>query len=71
MSPAANRRRGAVVTSILMRAGMLIMRTRLFMPVGERDSQYIYIVDKKEDGSIQKTKLYGVRYVPLTDAPSE
>ena len=50
---------------------MLIMRTRLFMPVGERDNQYIYVIDKKEDGSVEKNRLYGVRYVPLTDAPPE
>lgn len=41
------------------------------MPVGERGEQFIYIVDKKEDGSVEKKKLYGVSYVPLTDAPQE
>jgi protein-L-isoaspartate(D-aspartate) O-methyltransferase len=56
---------------ILMGEDMLIMRTRLFMPVGERDNQYIYVIDKKEDGSVEKNRLYGVRYVPLTDAPPE
>jgi protein-L-isoaspartate(D-aspartate) O-methyltransferase len=50
---------------------MLIMRHRLFMPVGERGNQYIYVVDKKEDGSVEKTRLYGVLYVLLTDAPPE
>ncbi|THY86035.1 protein-L-isoaspartate O-methyltransferas-like protein [Aureobasidium pullulans] len=44
---------------------------RLFMPVGERGEQFIYVVDKKEDGSVEKKKLYGVSYVPLTDAPQE
>ncbi|KAI4717867.1 protein-L-isoaspartate O-methyltransferase-like protein [Aureobasidium sp. EXF-10727] len=43
---------------------------RLFIPVGEHD-QFIYVVDKKEDGSVEKKRLYGVRYVPLTDAPPE
>lgn len=41
------------------------------MPVGERGNQYIYLVDKKEDGSVEKKRLYGVQYVPLTDAPPE
>jgi protein-L-isoaspartate(D-aspartate) O-methyltransferase len=53
------------------RENMLIMRHRLFMPVGERGNQYIYVVDKKEDGSVEKTRLYGVLYVLLTDAPPE
>jgi len=42
---------------------------RLFVPVAEGFSQYIYVVDKKEDGSVEKQKMYGVQYVPLTDAP--
>ena len=41
---------------------------RLFIPVGE-ESQYIWIIDKREDGSIVREKGFGVRYVPLTDAP--
>ncbi|KAF7846185.1 hypothetical protein BT93_L4922 [Corymbia citriodora subsp. variegata] len=44
---------------------------RLFMPVEEDGLQHIYVIDKQEDGSIVKKKLYGVRYVPLTDAPPE
>jgi protein-L-isoaspartate(D-aspartate) O-methyltransferase len=71
MSAAANCRRRAGMIRILMGEDMLIMRTRLFMPVGERDNQYIYVIDKKEDGSVEKNRLYGVRYVPLTDAPPE
>jgi protein-L-isoaspartate O-methyltransferase len=55
----------------LMRGNMLTIRTRLFMPVGERGDQYIYVVDKKRDGSVEKNRLYGVLYVPLTDAPPE
>lgn len=43
---------------------------RLFIPVGE-GSQYIWVIDKKEDGSVVREKSFGVRYVPLTDAPEE
>ncbi|CAA9962027.1 Protein-L-isoaspartate O-methyltransferase [Pyrenophora teres f. maculata] len=42
---------------------------RLFVPVQEGGLQYIFVIDKKEDGSLVRNKLYGVRYVPLTDAP--
>lgn len=56
---------------MLSRESMLTIRARLFMPVGERGNQYIYVVDKKEDGSVERTRLYGVQYVPLTDAPPE
>lgn len=31
--------------------------------------QYIWVVDKKEDGSVKKEKVFQVSYVPLTDAP--
>ncbi len=43
---------------------------RLFIPVGE-DAQYIWVIDKKEDGSVVREKSFGVRYVPLTDAPKD
>jgi len=46
---------------------------RMFIPVedeGGRDGQHIWVVDKDAEGNITKEKLYGVRYVPLTDAPS-
>lgn len=42
---------------------------RLFMPVEENYMQHIYVIDKREDGSVTKTKDMGVQYVPLTDAP--
>lgn len=51
---------------------------RLFIPVesekdgsmlGSMGGQYIWVVDKKEDGSVQKEKVFQVSYVPLTDAP--
>lgn len=42
---------------------------RLFVPVAEGGLQHIYVVDKKEDGTIERRKLFGVQYVPLTDAP--
>lgn len=30
--------------------------------------QWIWVVDKKEDGSVQKEKVFQVSYVPLTDS---
>jgi protein-L-isoaspartate(D-aspartate) O-methyltransferase len=42
---------------------------RLFVPVSDGHLQHIYIIDKKKDGSVERKKLYGVQYVPLTDAP--
>jgi protein-L-isoaspartate(D-aspartate) O-methyltransferase len=42
---------------------------RLFVPVAEGSAQYIFVVEKKEAGSLERKKLYGVQYVPLTDAP--
>ncbi|KAF2800812.1 protein-L-isoaspartate O-methyltransferase [Melanomma pulvis-pyrius CBS 109.77] len=44
---------------------------RLFVPVEEGGQQYIFVVDKLADGEVRKEKLYGVRYVPLCDAPTE
>jgi protein-L-isoaspartate(D-aspartate) O-methyltransferase len=42
---------------------------RLFVPVEEGGRQHIYVIDKKGDGSVERVKMYGVQYVPLTDAP--
>jgi protein-L-isoaspartate(D-aspartate) O-methyltransferase len=45
---------------------------RMFIPVddeGGSGEQFIWTVDKKEDGQMERRKLFGVRYVPLTDAP--
>jgi len=41
---------------------------RMFIPVEEGYSQYIYQVDKDKDGNVKKLKKEGVMYVPLTDA---
>ena len=51
--------------------GQLKAPGRMFVPVEEGRMQHIYVVDKKEDGKVEKKKLYGVQYVPLTDAPQE
>ncbi|OAK95097.1 protein-L-isoaspartate O-methyltransferase [Phaeosphaeriaceae sp. SRC1lsM3a] len=42
---------------------------RLFVPVEEGSLQHIYVIDKDKDGNVERKKLYGVQYVPLTDAP--
>lgn len=44
---------------------------RLFIPVEENYMQHIYVIDKKEDGSVTRKKDMGVQYVPLTDAPAK
>jgi protein-L-isoaspartate(D-aspartate) O-methyltransferase len=43
---------------------------KLFIPVGT-GSQYIWLVEKDGEGKVKRTKMFGVRYVPLTDAPQE
>ncbi|KAK0724880.1 protein-L-isoaspartate O-methyltransferase [Lasiosphaeris hirsuta] len=46
---------------------------RMFIPVdddGKGWSQHVWCVDKDEAGAVTKRKLFGVRYVPLTDAPA-
>ncbi|KAK3690199.1 protein-L-isoaspartate O-methyltransferase [Podospora appendiculata] len=46
---------------------------RMFIPVDDEDGhdegQHIWCVDKDEAGKVTRRKLFGVRYVPLTDAP--
>lgn len=54
---------------------------RMFIPVdtetdggltgglGSSGGQFIWIVDKKADGSVHKEKIFPVSYVPLTDPP--
>ncbi|WWC69479.1 protein-L-isoaspartate O-methyltransferase [Kwoniella pini CBS 10737] len=43
---------------------------RMFIPVGE-GSQDIWQIDKSESGEVHKKKLFGVMYVPLTDAEKQ
>lgn len=44
---------------------------RIFIPVEDPNGfgQHIWTVDKDGEGKVKKERLYGVRYVPLTDAP--
>jgi protein-L-isoaspartate(D-aspartate) O-methyltransferase len=42
---------------------------RLFIPIEENAEQHIYIIDKDAQGNVTAKQEYGVRYVPLTDAP--
>jgi protein-L-isoaspartate(D-aspartate) O-methyltransferase len=44
---------------------------RLFVPVEEEGLQHIWVIDKKEDGSVVRERTIGVKYVPLCDAPKE
>ncbi|OCF36560.1 protein-L-isoaspartate O-methyltransferase [Kwoniella heveanensis CBS 569] len=43
---------------------------RMFIPVGE-GSQDIWQIDKDAQGAVTKKKLFGVMYVPLTDADKQ
>ncbi|RCI12327.1 hypothetical protein L249_0681 [Ophiocordyceps polyrhachis-furcata BCC 54312] len=44
----------------------------MFIPVEDKDSldQYVWRIEKDGDGKVSRKRLFGVRYVPLTDAPS-
>lgn len=45
---------------------------RMFIPVDDGDDgwgQHVWAIDKDDKGEVTKKKLFGVRYVPLTDAP--
>jgi protein-L-isoaspartate(D-aspartate) O-methyltransferase len=44
---------------------------RLFVPVSDGRSQHIWVINKREDGTVDQNRLYGVQYVPLTDAPGK
>jgi protein-L-isoaspartate(D-aspartate) O-methyltransferase len=44
----------------------------MFIPVEDArgfGDQHIWVVDKDANGEVKKERLYGVRYVALTDAP--
>jgi protein-L-isoaspartate(D-aspartate) O-methyltransferase len=45
---------------------------RMFIPVEEKGggAQWIWVVDKDAEGRVAKRRDMGVRYVPLTEAPS-
>jgi len=42
----------------------------MFVPIGEEE-QTVWLISKDADGRVDEEKLFGVRYVPLTDAPSQ
>lgn len=46
----------------------------MFIPVddeedGRGDGQHVWLVEKDGEGNVVKKRLFGVRYVPLTDGP--
>lgn len=46
---------------------------RMFIPVDDEDGyggQSVWVVDKDGEGKVERKRLFGVKYVPLTDAPS-
>ena len=45
----------------------------MFIPVNDAPhgmSQSVWKVEKDQNGKLKKQSLFGVRYVPLTDAPA-
>lgn len=46
---------------------------RIFIPMDDEGdhsgNQSVWTIDKAADGTVTRTRLFGVRYVPLTDAP--
>lgn len=45
---------------------------RMFIPVDDEDgggAQSVWVVDKDREGKVERKRLFGVKYVPLTDAP--
>jgi protein-L-isoaspartate(D-aspartate) O-methyltransferase len=46
----------------------------MFIPVDDDSdglAQHVWRISKDRNGEVSKERLFGVRYVPLTDAPSE
>lgn len=44
----------------------------MFIPVDDDTTgidQSVWRIEKDEDGQVTRKRLFGVRYVPLTDAP--
>lgn len=42
----------------------------MFVPIGEGE-QEVWLIKKDQDGAVDEEKLFGVRYVPLTDPPRD
>lgn len=49
-------------------------RCSMFIPVDDDKmgyNQHVWRIEKDGNGEITKKKLFGVRYVPLTEAPKQ
>ncbi|KAJ4404675.1 hypothetical protein N0V82_010452 [Gnomoniopsis sp. IMI 355080] len=50
----------------------LRMPGRMFIPIEDEDGyggQSVWVIDKDREGKVGKRRLFGVKYVPLTDGP--
>lgn len=49
-------------------------KSSMFIPVNDDDegyAQFVWKIAKDQHGKVTSDKLFGVRYVPLTDAPAK
>lgn len=65
----------AVLSRLIERSGPAmanLLDDSMFIPVDDDRhgfSQTVWKIEKTEGGEVKRKRLFGVRYVPLTDAP--